>query len=319
MFGLPQQVGGAEFRIDRVIGDQHGLGRAGEQVDADAAVQLALGLGDIGVAGTDQHVDRGDGFGADGHRAHRLHAAQHIDLMRATQVHRGDDGGVRRTLDRRGRGDDAGHARNRRGQHRHMRRGHHRELATRHIAADRLHRNVAVAEDHAGQGFHLDIRHRRPLRLCKPANLGLGEPDILDVACGYLLQRCFNLGRCQAERRRRIMVVLRAQVAHRRIAACGDVGQHRFNRGAHACIVLGPFALGLAALEMGDGHCAFPSAQAVSRLPDVASNRWQAVAGRRIATAWPMSARYSLCALTATRAPPARTVTMVASPKSSIV
>ncbi len=77
VLGLAEQVGGAHLAVDRVVGDDQGLGRAGEQVDADAAEQLPLGLGDIGVAGADDHIDRRDRLGAERHRGDRLHAAEH--------------------------------------------------------------------------------------------------------------------------------------------------------------------------------------------------------------------------------------------------
>ena len=79
MLGLAQQVGRAHLGVGGVVGDDQDLGRAGEQIDADPAVELALGLGDIGVAGADQHVDRLEALGAERHRRHRLDAAQHMD------------------------------------------------------------------------------------------------------------------------------------------------------------------------------------------------------------------------------------------------
>ena len=57
MLGLAQQIGGADLGIDAVVGDDQRLGRPGEQIDADAAVELPLGLRHVGVAGTHQHVD----------------------------------------------------------------------------------------------------------------------------------------------------------------------------------------------------------------------------------------------------------------------
>lgn len=35
VLGLPQQVSSADFRIDRAVGDDDGLGRASEQIYAD--------------------------------------------------------------------------------------------------------------------------------------------------------------------------------------------------------------------------------------------------------------------------------------------
>ena len=58
VLGLAEQIGGADFAVDALVGDDQRLGRAGEQVDADAAVELALRFRHIGVARPDQHVDR---------------------------------------------------------------------------------------------------------------------------------------------------------------------------------------------------------------------------------------------------------------------
>ena len=87
MLGLAEQIGGADFAVDAVVGDHQRLGRAGEQIDADAAEQLALGFGDIGVAGADDHVDRRDRLGAERHRGDRLDAAEHVDFVGAAEVH----------------------------------------------------------------------------------------------------------------------------------------------------------------------------------------------------------------------------------------
>ena len=77
MLGLAQQVGGAELAVGAdLVGDDQRLGRAGEQVDADAAEQLALGLGDEGVARADQDVDRRDRLRAERPSRHRLDAAE---------------------------------------------------------------------------------------------------------------------------------------------------------------------------------------------------------------------------------------------------
>ena len=110
MLGLAEQVGGADFAVDAVVGDDQRLGRAGEQVDADAAEQLALGFRHIGVAGADDHVDRLDRLGAERHGGDRLHAAEHIDLVGAAEMHGGDDRRMRPALERRRAGDDALHA-----------------------------------------------------------------------------------------------------------------------------------------------------------------------------------------------------------------
>ena len=206
VLGLAEQVGGAHLGVDGLVGDHHGLGRAGEEVDADAAVELALGLGDEGVAGADQHVDRRDRLGAERHRADRLHAAEHVDLVRARQVHGGDDGRDAARPGAAAPSDDARHAGDRGGQHRHVRRGDHREFAGRHIAADRLHRDVLVAEDHAGQRLDLDIGHRGALGLGEAPHLRLGEVDVGHVARRHFVHRCIDFRLGQAEGRRRVLV-----------------------------------------------------------------------------------------------------------------
>ena len=87
----PEEVGGADLAVDGLVGDDEGLGRAGEEVDADAAVELALRFGDIGVARPDQHVDGLDRLGAERHGADRLDAAEAVDHVGAGEVLRGDD------------------------------------------------------------------------------------------------------------------------------------------------------------------------------------------------------------------------------------
>ena len=107
MFGLAEQIGCANFAVHAVVGDDQGLGRAGQQVDADAAEQLALGLRHIGVAGADNHVHRLDALRAECHGRHCLHAAEHEDFVGAAEIHGGNDGRMRTALERRRAGDDA--------------------------------------------------------------------------------------------------------------------------------------------------------------------------------------------------------------------
>ena len=56
MLGLAQQVGRADFAVDALVRDDQCFGRAREQVDADTAVKLALGLRHIRIARSDDHV-----------------------------------------------------------------------------------------------------------------------------------------------------------------------------------------------------------------------------------------------------------------------
>ena len=39
MFGLAEQIGSANFAVHAAVGDDQGLGRTGQQIDADAAEQ----------------------------------------------------------------------------------------------------------------------------------------------------------------------------------------------------------------------------------------------------------------------------------------
>ena len=60
MFGLAEEVGRAHLAVDAVVGDDERLGRAGKEIDPDAAEELALRLGHKGVAGPNQHIDGRD-------------------------------------------------------------------------------------------------------------------------------------------------------------------------------------------------------------------------------------------------------------------
>ncbi len=196
MLGLAEQIGGADFAVDRVVGDDQRLGRPGEEIDADAAEQLPLGLGDIGVAGPDDHVDRRDGLGAERHGGDRLHAAEHENLVGAAEMHRRHDRRMRPALERRRAGDDVLHAGDARGDDRHMRRRHHRIAAARHVAADRIHRDVPVAEHDAGQRLDFEIAQRLFLLLREIAHLRLGELDVVEIAlaCTWPMARSISAG-----------------------------------------------------------------------------------------------------------------------------
>ena len=198
MLGLAEQVGGADFAVHAVVGDDQRLGRPGQQVDADAAEQLPLGLRHIGVAGADDHVDRLDTLGAERHGGHRLHAAEHVDVVGAAEMHGGDDGRMRPALERRRAGDDALHAGDLGGDDRHVRGGDHRIAAARHVAADRIHRDVAVAEHDAGQRLDFEVVHGVALLLREVAHLRLREFDVLEVALGHLRDGFFDFGAATA-------------------------------------------------------------------------------------------------------------------------
>ena len=82
VLGLGEQVDGDAARVVRGVGEDHDFRRAGDAVDADPAEHLALGLGDIGVAGADDAVHRRDGLRCPRPGRRRLRAADAVDLRR---------------------------------------------------------------------------------------------------------------------------------------------------------------------------------------------------------------------------------------------
>ncbi len=251
MLGLAEQVGRTDLAVDAVVGDDQCLGRPGEQVDADAAEQLALGFRHIGIAGADDHVDCADRLGAERHGGYSLHPAQHIDVVGAAEMHGGDDGGMRPALERRCAGSDALHAGDARRHDRHVRGRYHRIASARHVAADRVHRDVRVAEDHAGQGLDLEVAHGLLLLLREVAHLRLRELDVVEVALGDLAYGTLDFRWRELESRRRPAVELLRQLTHGGIAPCLDIGKNAFHRLAH---------LGVGGLDRARVHSALEDA-----------------------------------------------------------
>ena len=148
MLALSKKISCECLRVGVLVGDDQYFARTGNKVDANLSVALALGLSDVLVAGTDNHVDRKNALGTIGERCNGLHAAESVDFVRAGEIH-GDkcfvvdrSGAVRDrrtshdTLDSRnlGRSDE------------HHGRGVEREAPARDIAAARLHGDDAMAE-----------------------------------------------------------------------------------------------------------------------------------------------------------------------------
>ena len=75
VLGLGQQIGGDPVWIIGGVGHDDDLGRAGQRIYADHAVDAALGRGDIGVSGPDDLVDAADRPCAIGERGDGLSAA----------------------------------------------------------------------------------------------------------------------------------------------------------------------------------------------------------------------------------------------------
>ena len=258
MLRLSEQVGGAHLRIRRVVGNDQRLGRARQKIDADAAEQLPLRLRDERIARTDQHVDCRYARGAERHRRNRLDAAEQIDLVGATQRHRGNGGGRRHAVQRRRAGGDTLHAGDLRGQHAHMRGRDHRIAAAGHITADTRDRNVLVAKPNAGQRLHLDVAQCGALHLGKAADLRLGELDVLDHLRRQAIDQRLNFCGGQAEILRLPLVELHGQLAHCRIAASHDVIEDRLDRLAHLTVGRELLLVGSAPLEITDHRTTAP-------------------------------------------------------------
>ncbi len=91
VFGLAEQVGGDPVGIVLAVGDHEDFARPGDHVDPDHAVKLALGFGDIGIAGAGDDIDRADPLGAIGERADRLRAADRARSRRRPPDVRGGE------------------------------------------------------------------------------------------------------------------------------------------------------------------------------------------------------------------------------------
>ena len=81
-----------------------------------------------------------------------------------------------------------------RGDDRHVRGGDHRIAPARHVAADRVHRDVLVAEHDARQRLDLEVAHGVLLLLREVAHLRLRELDVVEVALGHLRDGALDLG-----------------------------------------------------------------------------------------------------------------------------
>jgi hypothetical protein len=199
---------------------------------------LSLGLGNVGIAGAGHQITGRYARGTQCHGADGLHTAQHIDRIGTRQMHGGDDGRSRLALERRRAGHDALDAGDLRRDHTHVRRGDQWILAARHVAADAIHRNILVAENHAGQCLHLDIAQRVALDLGEIANLSLGEADVIEIARGHLPHAGLHLIVAETEFTRIPLIEFARILAHGVIAALLDIRQQILDDLPHLCRVL---------------------------------------------------------------------------------
>ncbi len=160
----PQLVGaeGGDVRgVGGGVREDRDLGGPGLRVDADPALEQALGGGDVDVAGAGDQVDRAALLGPVREHRDRLGAAGRVHLVHAEQGAGGEDGRVRQAAElrlRRGGDGDAVDAGLLRGDHVHDDGGRVDRQATGYIQADALDRDPALGDRAAGDDLGGDVR-----------------------------------------------------------------------------------------------------------------------------------------------------------------
>ena len=200
MLGLAEQVYRDHEGVGVLVGNHQDLSRAGEQVDADLAEQLALGLGDVGVTRAGEQVDLADGLGPYRHRGHRLGAAEQEDLVCASELKRGYRGGGNLTLDRRRAGGNPRDAGDLSGHHGHVGRRDERIAAAGHVGARRRHRDVLLAEEYAGLSLDLKVAQRVQLVLGERPYPLLGRPGCRSITCSGTVAMIFSMSSSESRK-----------------------------------------------------------------------------------------------------------------------
>ncbi len=253
MLGLTEQVRGDGLGVGRPVREHGDLGGAREQVDGDRAEQLALGLGDIGVARADDHVDGWPAQQAERHGGQRLHASQDVEVVDPGQVRGVGDGVVGAAVRLRGRAShhrrDARHLGD---AHGHERAGREREAPGRQIRADRTDRNVALPDQQPGGDLLLEVRQMRALERGEtPGALGT-EFDRLPQVLRQPVAAAGHLRRTEFDRAVGL-AVQGARVAADRVHAMAlDVRQHPADGLDHLGVALGRGSVHLGSLEQGE-------------------------------------------------------------------
>src|SRR5262249_10270946 len=251
VLGLTKQVGRTNFTVHAVIGDDQGLGRPGEKIDSDSAEQLPLGFRHIGVSGAYDHVDRLNRLCAECHGRDGLYATKHVDVVGAAEMHCRDDGRVRSPFEGWRTGDDPFHARNLRSHDRHVCRCDHRIAPARHVTADRIHRDMTMAEHDARQRLDLEVVHRFALLLGEVAYLRLRELNVLEVAFRDLRYRALDFLWPETKILRRPFVDFLRQFVNGRVLPLIDLREDAFDGFAH---------FGIGSLDRARIHSAFEPA-----------------------------------------------------------
>ena len=219
MLGLTKQVSRAEVFIDTLVCNDQRFGWTRKEVNSNPPEQLALCFGHKSVSWPDNHINRRDCLGPDGHGADPLNTTKRVDLVSSGQIHRNHDCGVRATVERRRGRNDAGNARDTRCHHTHMRRCDQGVFAARHIAANRIDGHVLVTKRYARQCFNLNILKRVTLNLSKIPDLFLSELDVADRLCVEFFITGVDFSACQTKALRTPFIESFRQLTDRRIAA----------------------------------------------------------------------------------------------------
>ena len=178
VFRLPGEVQRHEAGIGGGIGEDQDIGGACEHVDPQRAEQLALGLGDIGIAGTGEHICRGGAELAPCHGRDALHAADLQDGVGSGKMCGIEDGGIGAVCAAcRGCGHHMWHAGGAGGCHCHQRRGDMGIAAAGDIAARAADRDHLLPHGEAGMQVGLEILYRGALCLGKAADRVMGIAD----------------------------------------------------------------------------------------------------------------------------------------------
>ena len=223
MLGLAEQVGRDDLRVGAGVSDHQDLGRPGQEIYPDNPEELPLGLRDVGVAGTGDHVHRLDLLASVRHRSECLDPAEAVDLVGSADLHR-DQGRRPNTgpLTGRGAGDDAFHPGDPRGRDLHVGTGDQRIVPTGHVAADRADRDQPVPECDPGMRAELDRGEPGHLCLGEGPHLVPDEGDVGHRGLAHRLERSIDLGLADPEPLRAPTVQPRRVLAQRRLAPVAD-------------------------------------------------------------------------------------------------
>ena len=262
MLGLADQIGGDDLGIGGAIGDDQDLGWSGKQVDADAAEQHALGLGDEPIAGAGKDVRLFSREQAEGHGGYSLDAAERQDMVGAAKIHGVEDGRMNAAaLLAWGRtGNDVVDAGDLRRGDAHDGRCDMGVTAARHITARGFHRDQALARPQARRQLRFEFTDAVLLLLGEAADAVIGKTEIVLELIGNLFGRRGN-GVLSGDDIAAPTVQLLSVFAGLVLAAGLDLGQHGGDDLARCVLPGGRSLCGL--FQVFDGHARILSRQQV--------------------------------------------------------